>query len=218
MIMEEIELVVAPLDTQPRGDAFNLILKEKYGDRFLPVIIGLPEGRLIVIEQNHIALKRPFAHDVLIQLCEKTDTTIQKVVIDGYKDGIFYVHIHLLRDGEPLLLDSRVSDAVVIALKVGAPVFVHAPILTAAGYTKEGRIDSSLHHPHEDLDDEEDDFEYAENEDDSDRIHFSEGMDLSIYTVTELNDLLRHAIETENYEAAALIDAELNKRPDYAKE
>lgn len=218
MIMEEIELVVAPLDTQPRGDAFNLILKEKYGDRFLPVIIGLPEGRLIVIEQNHIALKRPFAHDVLIQLCEKTDATIQKVVIDGYKDGIFYVHIHLLRDGEPLLLDSRVSDAVVIALKVGAPIFALSSIITAAGYTKEGRIDSSLRRPHEDLDDEEDDFEYAENEDDSDRIHFSEGMDLSIYTVTELNDLLRHAIETENYEAAALIDAELNKRPDYAKE
>ncbi|MBP5400116.1 MAG: bifunctional nuclease family protein [Bacteroidales bacterium] len=213
--MEEIELEVANLAPQTQGEAFNLILKEKNGDRFLPVIIGLPEGRLIVIEQNRIALKRPFAHDVLIQLCEKTDSVIEKVVIDDYKDGIFYVHIHILRNGELLLLDSRVSDAVVIALKVGTPIFALASIITAAGYTKDGRIANPTRHAY---DDDEIDFEPVEDEDDRKKLHFSEGMDLSIYTIDELNELLRQAIETENYEAAAMIDAELNKRPDYAKE
>lgn len=213
--MEEIELEVANLAPQTQGEAFNLILKEKNGDRFLPVIIGLPEGRLIVIEQNRIALKRPFAHDVLIQLCEKTDSVIEKVVIDDYKDGIFYVHIHILRNGELLLLDSRVSDAVVIALKVGTPIFALASIITAAGYTKDGRIANPTRHAYGD---DEIDFEPVEDEDDRKKLHFSEGMDLSIYTIDELNELLRQAIETENYEAAAMIDAELNKRPDYAKE
>ena len=214
--MEEIELEVANLAPQTQGEAFNLILKEKNGDRFLPVIIGLPEGRLIVIEQNRIALKRPFTHDLLIQLCEKTD--IEKVVIDGYKDGIFYVHIHVLRNGELQLLDSRVSDAVVIALKVGAPIFAQSSIITAAGYTKEGRIANPTRHAYDDSEDDEMDFEPMDDEEDSKRLHFSEGMDLSIYTVEELNELLRQAVETENYEAAAMIDAELNTRPDYAKE
>ena len=76
--MEEIELEVSSPVSQTQGEAFNLILKEKYGERFLPVIIGLPEGRLVVIEQNHIALKRPFAHDLLLQLCEKTDCVLQR--------------------------------------------------------------------------------------------------------------------------------------------
>ena len=212
--MEEIELEVANLAPQTQGEAFNLILKEKHGDRFLPVIIGLPEGRLIVIEQNRIALKRPFAHDLLIQLCEKTDSVIEKAVIDGYKDGIFYVHIHLLRNGELLLLDSRVSDAVVVALKVGAPIFARSSILNAAGYTKEGRIGTPTRH----VDDDSDDDDFPLDVDDDDRLMLRDGMDFSELTVGELNELLRQAVETENYEAAALIDAELNKRPDYAKE
>ena len=217
--MEEIELEVSNLAPQTQGEAFNLILKEKYGERFLPVIIGLPEGRLIVIEQNHIALKRPFAHDLIIQLCEKTDCIVEKVVIDGYKDGIFYVHIHLLRHGELLLLDSRVSDAVVIALKVGARIFANASILNAAGYTKEGRIGTPSRHAADDSD--EDDmfsFDPDFDDDDDERLILHDGMDFSKLTIEELNDLLRQAVETENYEAAALIDAELNKRPDYAKE
>ena len=216
--MEEIELEVSNLAPQTQGEAFNLILKEKYGDRFLPVIIGLPEGRLIVIEQNHIALKRPFAHDLLVQLCEKTGIIIEKVVIDDYKDGIFYVHIHILRNGEVLMLDSRVSDAVVIALKVGAPIFARSSIITASGYTKEGRIASPTHRTYDDSDDDEVDFDPVDDEDVAENIHLSEVTDFSLYTVAELNELLRRAIETENYEVAALIDAELNKRPDYAKE
>ena len=216
--MEEIELEVANLAPQTQGEAFNLILKEKYGERFLPVIIGIPEGRLIVIEQNHIALKRPFAHDLLVQLCEKTGSIIEKVVIDDYKDGIFYVHIHILRNGELLLLDSRVSDAVVFALKVGAPIFALSSIITAAGYTKEGRIGTPTRHTFDDSDDDEVDFDPVDDEDAAENIRLSEVTDFSLYTVAELNELLRRAIETENYEAAALIDAELNKRPDYAKE
>ena len=216
--MEEIELEVANLAPQTQGEAFNLILKEKYGERFLPVIIGIPEGRLIVIEQNHIALKRPFAHDLLVQLCEKTGSIIEKVVIDDYKDGIFYVHIHILRNGELLLLDSRVSDAVVFALKVGAPIFALSSIITAAGYTKEGRIGTPTRHTYDDSDDDEVDFDPVDDEDAAENIRLSEVTDFSLYTVAELNELLRRAIETENYEAAALIDAELNKRPDYAKE
>lgn len=215
--MEEIELEVANFTPQTQGEAFNLILKEKNGERFLPVIIGLSEGRLIVIEQNHIQMKRPFAHDVLIQLCEKTDCAIEKVVIDDYKDGIFYVHIHLLRHGEVLLLDARVSDAVVVALKVGAPLFTLPSILNAAGYTKDGRIGSPEPRDYTDTDDDDDFFAELDSDDD-DRILLREGMDFSGLPADVLTELLRQAIETENYEAAALIDAELNKKSDYAKE
>lgn len=214
--MEEIELEVANLAPQTQGEAFNLILKEKNGDRFLPVIIGLPEGRLIVIEQNHIAMKRPFAHDLLLQLCEKTDCFIEKVLIDDYRDGIFYVHIHLLQNGKVLKLDSRVSDAVVLALKAGAPICTLSSIFAIAGYTKEGPI-GQLHRHFSDPDGEMR-LESVGDEEDDGMDRLSEVTDFSLYTVEELTELLRRAVETENYEAAALIDAELNKRPDYAKE
>lgn len=215
--MEEIELEVANLAPQTQGEAFNLILKEKNGDRFLPVIIGLPEGRLIVIEQNHIAMKRPFAHDLLLQLCEKTDCFIEKVLIDDYREGIFYVHIHLLQNGKVLKLDSRVSDAVVLAMKAGAPICTLSSIFAVAGYTKEGPIGQ----PHRHFSDPDDEVllePVGDEEDDDEAVRLSEVTDFSLYTVDELTELLRRAVETENYEAAALIDAELNKRPDYAKE
>lgn len=215
--MEEIELELTDLSPQTHGEAYSLILKEKDGSRFLPVIIGLPEGRLIVIEQNHIAMKRPFAHDLLLQLCEKTDCTIEKVVIDGYRDGIYYVHIHLLRDGEVLKLDSRVSDAVVLALKAGAPIFTIPSIFVSAGFTKDGPIGQLSHRPYDDSDDDEVMLEPALDEEDDENALLSEVTDFSLYTVEELTELLRRAVDTENYEAAALIDAELNKRPDYAK-
>ena len=217
MNMEEIELEVATLAPQTHGEAYNLILKEKNGERFLPVIIGLPEGRLIVIEQNRIAMKRPFAHDLLLQLCEKTDCTVEKVLIDGYHDGIYYVHIHLLRHGEPLLLDSRVSDAVIVAMKTGASIFTFPAVFVSAGYTKDGPIGEPRSH-YADADDDEVMLEPAVDEDDDESALLSEVTDFSLYTVEELTELLRRAVDTENYEAAALIDAELNKRPDYAKE
>ena len=215
--MEEIELEVSALAPQTHGEAFNLILKEKNGERFLPVIIGLPEGRLIVIEQNHIAMKRPFAHDLLLQLCEKTDCFIEKVLIDNYRDGIYYVHIHLLRNGEVLKLDARVSDAVVLALKAGAPICALSSIFAIAGYTKDGPIGQPRSR-YADPDDDEVMLEPAADEEDDDDTLLSEVTDFSLYTVDELRELLRRAVDTENYEAAALIDAELNKRPDYAKE
>lgn len=215
--MEEIELEVATLAPQTHGEAYNLILKEKNGERFLPVIIGLPEGRLIVIEQNRIAMKRPFAHDLLLQLCEKTDCTVEKVLIDGYRDGIFYVHIHLLRNGEVLKLDSRVSDAVVLALKAGAPICTLPSIFAVAGYTKDDAVGQPYSH-YADPDDDETMLEPAVDDEDDESVRLSQVTDFSLYTVEELTELLRRAVETENYEAAALIDAELNKRPDYAKE
>ena len=219
--MEEIELKLEKV--QSHGETFALILKEKDGVRFLPVFIGQVEGRLIVFQQNRVALKRPIVHDLLLQLCEKTDCTVEKILIDDHRDGIFYAHICLLRRGEPLKLDSRVSDAVVISMKTGAPIFTLPSVLVAAGYTKDGPIGQAPPHIPSDSDDEvmldTADMEDDDNDDNGGEfLPLSEITDFSLYTVEELTELLRQAVETENYEVAALIDAELNKRPDYAKE
>lgn len=215
--MEEIELKLEKV--QSHGETFALILKEKNGARFLPVFIGQIEGRLIVFQQNRVALKRPIAHDLLLQLCEKTDCTVERILIDDYRDGIFYAHICLLRRGEALKIDSRVSDAVVISMKTGAPIFTLPAVLVAAGYTKDGPIGQAPPHFPSDSEDEVM-LDTADNDDDDDDESdlLSEVTDFSLYTVEELTELLRQAVETENYEVAALIDAELNKRPDYAKE
>lgn len=217
--MEEIELEVTNYLPQTQGESFNLILKEKNGERFLPVIIGLSEGKLIVMEINHIKMKRPFAHDIIIQLCNRTNCIIEKVVIDDYKDGIFYVHIHIRNGGNVILLDARVSDAVVIALKLNVPIYVLASILGEAGYTKSGRVESRPDTDYDDLEGDDDDDNNNElegfwNENDSpEEIEISDQTDFTQYSTSELQQLLQQALDTENYEVAALIDAEINKRP-----
>ena len=214
--MKEVELEVADLHCpQIQGDAFNLVLKEKNGNRFVPILIGLNEAKSIILEVNQIKLKRPFAHDLVHQLCEKNDCSVQKVVINHFHEGIYYVHIYILRRGELILLDSRVSDAVVIALKSNAPIFMAEVVFNQTSYDHYDELTP--------------DFDFSElvaknnmsrsyNDASWGDVGMSAHKPLKECTLSELKALLAEAVDEENYEFAAEIDAELNRRPDYGKQ
>lgn len=214
--MKEVELEVADLHCPKiQGDAFNLVLKEKNGNRFVPILIGLNEAKSIILEVNHIKLKRPFAHDLVLQLCEKNDCFVQKVVINHFHDGIYYVHIYILRKGEVILLDSRVSDAVVIALKSDAPILMTEVVFNQTSYDNYDELSP--------------DFDFSELVSKNNMPHsFNDASwredgvkaskPLKDCTLSELKALLAEAVDEENYEFAAEIDAELNRRPDYGKQ
>lgn len=220
--MEDIELEVSNLNyPRAQGDAFNLILKAKNRDRFVPVLIGLNEAKSIIMEVNHIKMKRPFAHDVMLQLCQRLNCSIQKVLIDDFHEGIFYVHIFVHTGSDVVTLDARVSDAVVIALKSDTPIFMTEAVFNRASYeinrlTDQGIISDELAKMYEhfaESDDDEDDFD---DEEDVLEDHLSEldavTEDLRLLSSEILQKMLDDALAQENYELAAEIDAEINRR------
>lgn len=204
----DIELeVVSPNTPQPQGEAFNLVLKEKDGERFLPVVIGLNEGKTIVMEINRIPFGRPIAHDMLIQLCEKMGFEITKVHIYGFLEGVYFVNVHIMENGLPVLLDARISDAVIIALKKKIPIFIDSLVFESNCYSDKGK-----QRPRN-LDKEISDFWNVIECDDDDELP----SDLKRATTEQLKEMLKSALDDEQYELAAEIDAELNLRPDYGK-
>ena len=217
--MEDIELEVSNLNyPRAQGDAFNLILKAKNMDRFVPVLIGLNEAKNIIMEVNHIKMKRPFAHDVMLQLCQRLDCHIQKVLIDDFHEGIFYVHIFVRTNNDVVTLDARVSDAVVLALKSDTPIFMTEAVFNRASYeisrlTDQGIISDELAKMYEQFYTADDD---EEEEVDSQNVPEEENLpkptDLQFVSDDELQKLLDEALAKENYELAAEIDAEINRR------
>ncbi len=216
--MEEIELELANLDfAQQNGEAFNLMLKQKNGNRFLPVVIGVYEAKTIILQVNKIKVKRPLVHDIFLQLCDHLHAKVQKVLIKGYKNGIYYVQIQLLHQGEMICLDSRLSDAVVIALKNDIPIFVTAEVFFHASYELS-----------ENEGDNDDFYEYEEEEEELrfpiDPAYLFDSKDksqiikiLSQFSEKQLKELLQLALDKEAYEAAAQIDEELTRRSAYGK-
>lgn len=204
----DIELVVGNPDApQPQGEAFNLILKEKNGDRFLPVVIGISEGKAIIMEVNKIPFGRPIAHDLLIQLCEKTGLKVTKILIYDFLEGVYFVHVYIDENGFPIRLDARISDAVIIALKKKIPIYIDSRVFENNCYTEQGK-----QHPRT-ISDEIRNFWDTNDDDDSDDLP----SDLKRATTEQLKEMLKSALDDEQYELAAEIDAELNTRPDYGK-
>ncbi|MBO4645052.1 MAG: bifunctional nuclease family protein [Bacteroidales bacterium] len=218
--MPAVEIEVANLGyPQSQGDTFNLILKEKHGDTYLSVIIGMNEAKYIIMEINHIRIKRPLPHDMLVQLCQQTGCTVKQVMIADFVDGIFYVQIHITYHGQPILLDARLSDAIIVAQKLHVPIFIEKDILYRNGFQKPDATASSSQRKAIE------DFWNSGPESDSleektfiidDGVHYRE-VKLATATTEELKLLLEEAIDKEMYELAAEIDAELNTRPDYER-
>ena len=208
--MEDIELEVANIHyPRAQNDAFNLVLKDKASERLLTVLIGLNEAKCIIMEVNHIKMKRPFVYDVLLQLCHRMNFHIQIVLIVDFREGIFYVHIFIHTGQDIVKLDSRLSDAVVLALKSDAPIFITPAVFNNVSFDMQQ------------MDEEEDaqEFLYAQDSSDNEQDEPSQQeLDLSSVSDEQLQELLDDALATEDYERAAEIDAELNKRNEHGRE
>lgn len=210
----EIELELANMDSPNlQGDAFTLILNEKNGNRFVPVIIGVSEAKYIIMEYNQIKVKRPLPYDLILQLLEQNGEEIVKILVRDVQDGIYFVSIFYYRDGQMMELDSRLSDALVLSLKCQIPVLIPSDIFERVCYTETGKAEK-----HE-LPAEVSDFWKTTSDEDSDaEVDFFEvgdekvPLDLTKATTQQLQDLLQEAVDKENYELAAEIDAELNSR------
>jgi bifunctional DNase/RNase len=125
-----MEMKIKGLMIDPVSNMPIIILKNSDGDSVLPIWVGIFEANAIAMELETIVSPRPMTHDLLKNVIESLKARIQRVVITDLRDNTFFATIHLDRNGENLQIDSRPSDAMALALRASAPIFVEQEVLT----------------------------------------------------------------------------------------
>lgn len=105
-----------------------VVLEEEGGTRWLPIWIGSAEARSIALEMEALRSPRPNTHDLARDLIEQLDAKVARAVVTELREGTYYAILHLRRDGRSLQVDARPSDAIAIALRARAPIFVREPL------------------------------------------------------------------------------------------
>jgi uncharacterized protein len=109
-----------------------VLLREREGERFLPIWIGAMEATAIAFALQGIVTARPMTHDLLKNVLEDLSVQVQRIVITELKDGTFYATIQMQQDGRSYEVSSRPSDAIALAVRVSVPIFAHEDVLTEA--------------------------------------------------------------------------------------
>ncbi|HUN67047.1 MAG TPA: bifunctional nuclease family protein [Bacteroidota bacterium] len=129
--MEKIQVDIFGLQSSPAsGGAYALILKEVSGSRRLPIIIGAFEAQSIALEMEGIKPPRPLTHDLIKNILETLGTELVEITISELKDGTFYAKLGF--DGSEI--DARPSDAIALAVRFGAPIYVADKVMEEASF------------------------------------------------------------------------------------
>ncbi|MGE5279363.1 MAG: bifunctional nuclease family protein [Deltaproteobacteria bacterium] len=127
-VLLEMELNKIIID-EKRQDQI-IVLKEKAGERMLPIVIGFLEASAIKMRLSGLVPPRPLTHDLLQALLAALGATLEKVVIDKLEDSTFHAKLHLVSDGGARhIVDARPSDSIALAVRVKAPLFVDEEVL-----------------------------------------------------------------------------------------
>lgn len=197
--MKKIKLEILGLSSsQSQTGSFALVLGETEGNRRLPIIIGMFEAQAIAIEIEKIIPNRPMTHDLFKSFANNFHFTVEEIVISDLKEGVFFAKI-VCSDGlKRSEVDARPSDAIAIGLRFDSPIFTYENILAEAGIVL---TDESEEEPVE-----------PKSRSRVKKEVPKKGEDMKNYSVDRLNELLKDAIDKEDYERAAKIRDELSKR------
>lgn len=192
--------------SQIQSGAYALILAQVGGPYRIPVVIGASEAQSIALKMESITPPRPMTHDLFVSFAHAFGVTMQEVFIYRFEDGIFSSEI-TFSDGErTVVIDSRTSDAIAIAMRTGAPIYTTPEILEETGFLLEdGQADDPDEAAAEGAPAYSD-----ETEDDSEES--PHGPKLENYTIEELQKTLARMIEEEKYEEAARINEIIKKK------
>ena len=122
--MEVKALIVDPIANMP-----VVILKDADEQNFLPIWVGVFEANAIALQMEGITTPRPMTHDLLRNVIREVEGKVSQVVINNLQENTFYAQIHLSLNGRSFVIDSRPSDAIALALRLEAPVFVEELVL-----------------------------------------------------------------------------------------
>ncbi len=163
--------------------ASGILLKEKNGLRALPIVIGEFEAQSIAMALEDVKPPRPITHDLAINILQILGITLESVFITELRDNTYYAILRLQRDSEIIEVDSRPSDAIALAVRVGGPIYVHESVMDQAAYIPE-----------------------EQNKEDG-----SFTIESGKNTLAELKQALQKAVEAEEYEKAARIRDQIKK-------
>lgn len=129
---EAIEMFVGGLVLDPSTQAPVIVLKDESGDISLPIWIGIAEATSIASAIKQLNMARPLTHDLMYDIFLQLDVNVERVVITELKDSTYYAELILSVGDKALILDSRPSDAIAVALRASAPIFVTQQVLDHA--------------------------------------------------------------------------------------
>lgn len=191
--MNKILLEVIGLTySHSQSGAYALILGEKGKKERIAIIIGEPEAQSIAMALEGYETKRPLTHDLFKSFATSFDVNVNEVVINRFKEGLFYSELHCSKDDFSTTIDARTSDAIAIAIRFKCPIYTYSQIIEEAGFI----LDNDDEFSKQDTYNVENDNPY-EN-----------------YDVTDLKVLLEEAIENEDYASASILRDEINKKKD----
>jgi uncharacterized protein len=198
--VKKLKLEILGLSSsQSQTGSFALVLGEVEGNRRLPIIIGMFEAQAIAIEIEKILPNRPMTHDLFKSFANNFHFTIEEIIISDLKEGVFFAKIVCTDGLKKMEIDARPSDAIAIGLRFDSHIFTYENILAEAGIV---------------LTDEADDEPEVkpETKPRAKRGEAKSKDDYKNLSVDKLNELLKEAIDKEDYEKAAKIRDELSKR------
>ena len=132
----EIEVKIRALMMDPNSGTPIVILKDVQSDTMLPIWVGAYEANAIALEIEKIAPPRPMTHDLLRNLITELGISVERVVVTSLRDNTFFAVIEMLTsEGNRMVLDSRPSDAIALALRTDCPIFVDVEVIKASRNT-----------------------------------------------------------------------------------
>lgn len=206
MSMKKIELeIIALSHSVTQSHSFAVVLGEVDGTRRLPIVIGGFEAQAIAVALDNMKPSRPLTHDLMKTVCDTFALELQYIYISKLLDGVFYSNLVFSNAVDTCEIDSRTSDALALAVRFECPIYVNENILEEAGVEADPATEG-MPGSESDLEKKIEELTAA--------VPASPGSSSNYSTMTdeELNDALLHAIEHEDYERAARIRDELNKR------
>ncbi|HUK37296.1 MAG TPA: bifunctional nuclease family protein [Vicinamibacterales bacterium] len=128
----QIEMSIKGLMVDPISNMPIVILRDKDGTRTLPIWVGMFEANAIALQIENISTPRPMTHDLLRNVIHDLQAAVEKIVVCDLQDGTFYALIYLRVHGDVVAIDSRPSDAIALALRTRAPIFVEEAVIDSA--------------------------------------------------------------------------------------
>lgn len=187
--MDRVLVDILGLSTNPAsGGAYALILREVNGSRRLPIIIGAAEAQSIALEMEGIRPPRPLTHDLMKNIISTFGGELTEVVIDELRDGTFYAKLNIAARQ----IDSRPSDAIALAVRYGAQIYVASTVMDEAAFVPE---------------EEEEEQQPPASATRPER----KQPEARVSRLDQLRQQLREAVEQENYEKAAQLRDEIRK-------
>jgi len=197
--LKKIELEIVALSSSATPTHYYaVVLGEKNGLRRLPIVIGAFEAQAIVVALEKIKPSRPLTHDLFHNFMDAFNIDLKEVLIHKLEEGIFYARLYCASGDAVVEIDSRTSDALALAIRIGCPIYTYENILKTAGMLMDDPISKAP--------------SGAEDVASEGIISQKSEEDLGRMSIDELNQLLNEVLEKEDYMRAVAIRDEIQRR------